>query len=74
MRERRGEAALVVLCEGGNVVTEEEKGSVEPRCFRVPRDDLGLGRDALGEAFLQHLRDPRYFAFLASSRSVAAIF
>ena len=31
----------------------------QPRLLVVPRDHLGLGRDALGEALLQHLGDAR---------------
>ena len=42
----------------GSLVVRDRRGG-EPSCFRVPRDDLGLGPDALGEAFLQHLGDAR---------------
>ena len=31
----------------------------QPRLLVVPRDHLGLGRDALGEALFQHLDDAR---------------
>src|SRR5262245_64115041 len=42
----------------GALVVRDRRGG-ESRCFRVPRDDLGLGRDALGEAFFQPLGGAR---------------
>ena len=42
---------------GPLVVSDRWRG--QPRLLVVPREHLGLGRDALGEPLGQHLRDAR---------------